>query len=625
MEKNQLIAVVVVVVIVAAAGGYLLMTPPAPHGQTLVWETIGNPDYMDPHVNYESFGSWIAYNVYETLYTYEWDSLSTEPTVPLLASGLTVSADGLNYTFTLRQGVTFQDGTPFNASCVKYNFERILAVFDPGGPAWMVAEPILGGQAIEDAVFGDGPGSASHIGNYTAWKAQNDAGTGAIIVLDDYTVRIRLAYPYTPFLAAITYEVAAMISPTFIEKNGGITIGEHNDVLDVKTCGTGPYMLDSWKKDEAITLVRNPHYWREADAKSRFAYAGAIDRVIIKTNDDVNSRIMNIKAGESQATYWPTTHAFSVYNNVSAPAFDANDGTVQSLTPETLHVWAKYPSYTIASIHFTMSPTVDDKASGKTIKNMFALKNVRKAFSHAFNYQTFIDKITNGFGVQGQGPIPIGMFGHDDSLYQYNYSLTKAQEYWNKAMADDGLNTILENASWTINLYYNSGNTVRENAMLLLKDGINKMLALSGTTQPGHTLTINTQPLEWSDYIHAAIAGQVGCWMIGWAPDYADPDNYVGPYVKSTGTYGHWSRLADSTGWDAASIDAKITQAAQSQDATQRKQLYKEIQEAIVDHAAYIWVYQATTLLVYSASVNGGQYAANPMHGAYFYDMWLTE
>ena len=155
MNRNQTIAIVVIVVIVGSVGVYFLLPPPPPTGQTLVYETYGNPDYMDPHNNYESFGSMIAYNIYETLYTYEWDTLRTDPVVPLLATGLTVSSDGLTYTFTLREGVTFHDGTPFNASCVQYNFERMLGTFDPGGPVWMIAEPILGGAAIEDAVYGE--------------------------------------------------------------------------------------------------------------------------------------------------------------------------------------------------------------------------------------------------------------------------------------------------------------------------------------------------------------------------------------------------------------------------------------------------------------------------------------
>ncbi len=621
MQKNQILAIVVVVVIVGAAGIYIMMTPPAPSGQTLVWETIGNPKYMDPHSNYESFGSWIHYNVYETLFTYEWDSLRTDPVVPLLAESVSISSDGLNYTFTLRQGVTFHDGTPFNASCVKYNFERMLAVFDPGGPVWMVAEPILGGAAIEAAVYGDGPGSAAHIAAFNDWKAANDNGTGAIIVLDTYTVRIRLAYAYTPFLAAITYEVGAMISPTWVEAHGGITIGAHNEYIDTHTCGTGPYMLTEWTVDERVVLERNPNYWRAADAKTMFPYAGAIDKVIIRTVEDFNSRQQHLETGDADVVYWPTTNAYQIYNNVSPPAFESNDGTVQSLNPN-IKIWAKYPSFNIASIHFTMSQTMNESSLNRVVENPFRLKNVRKAFSYAFDYQTFIDTITNGFGVQGQGPIPRGMFGHNDSAYVYTYDLDKAVDYWNKAMNDDGLDAILANNSYTITLYYNSGNEVRRKGMLLLKDGLTAMLARDDAVQPSSELTINVQGLEWATYIGAAIDGKVGCWMIGWAPDYADPDNYVGPYVKSTGTYGYWARLAESEGWDAATVDGWIEQAAKSQDEAERISLYGKIQDAIIEHAAYIWVYQATTFLVSRANVYNVQYAANPMHGAYFYHMF---
>ena len=65
---------------------------------------------MDPHVNYETFGGWIAYNMYETLYTYPFGTDSTIPSTPLLAASMpVVSADGLNYTIGLREGITFQD------------------------------------------------------------------------------------------------------------------------------------------------------------------------------------------------------------------------------------------------------------------------------------------------------------------------------------------------------------------------------------------------------------------------------------------------------------------------------------------------------------------------------------
>ena len=113
--------------------------------------------------------------------------------------------------------------------------------------------------------------------------------------------------------------------------------------------------------------------------------------------------------------------------------------------------------------------------------------------------------------------------------------------------------------------------------------------------------------------------------MIGWAPDYADPDNYVGPYVKSTGTYAYWARLAESAGWDEAEVDGWITDAAQSTDDAERIALYEQVQDAIIEHAAYIWVYQSLTLTVTRSNVFNAQYNANPMHSYYFFHIYKGE
>ena len=71
LERNQLIAIVVIVVVVAGAGvGFLLLSGPSrPLESTFVYETIGNPQFMDPHVDYENYGGFVFYNVYETLYS----------------------------------------------------------------------------------------------------------------------------------------------------------------------------------------------------------------------------------------------------------------------------------------------------------------------------------------------------------------------------------------------------------------------------------------------------------------------------------------------------------------------------------------------------------------------------
>ena len=596
-----------------ALGNVTLAAPPEDY---VVWETIGNPDYLDPHVNYESFGSWVMHNVYETLYTYEWDSDNAEPTVPLLAETLEISTDGRNYTFTLRQGITFHDGTPFNASCVKYNIERVLGVFDGLGPAWMIAEPILGGQIIEDAVYSYGEGSTEHVVAYTAWKAGNDAGTGALIVLDDYVIRIRLVNAYAPFLAALTHTVGSMMSPTYVETHGGIVIGEHNSWMDAHMCGTGPYMLEGWAPNDRILLDRNDNYWRKTAAQTMNPNYGSIGTVSIKTNEEVNSRILNIQSGETDGCYWPTTHAYEVYNGVTE---DSGDGTIKSNNPN-LKVWCGEPTFDVTFLGFNMNPTYS--ISGVQVESAFTIIETREAFSYAFDYQTFIDSGVNGFGIQQQGPIPQGMFGHDDSLFMYSYDLTKAQTAWNAAMAS-GLDAIWANASYEFTMYYNSGNTVRASAYLIIKNGITDLLAMPGTTQPSETLEITVQSLEWSNYLSMVRNRQLPIYFLEWTADYADSDNYIGPFVKSTGTYPNRIGLGISDGWNAAEVDGWIDDAVQTLNGATREGIYFDIQEAIVDQVAYIWCYQSTNFHVEHERMNG--YTFNPMHDVYFYHRWKGE
>jgi peptide/nickel transport system substrate-binding protein len=223
---------------------------------------------------------------------------------------------------------------------------------------------------------------------------------------------------------------------------------------------------------------------------------------------------------------------------------------------------------------FNMNPTYNK--SGAIVQSPFTDINVRTAFSYAFDYDTFIDNVVNGFGAQLQGPIPQGMFGHDDDLFMFDYDLDEAQDAWNTAMAD-GLNDVWENASYELTIFYNSGNTAREAACLLMKDGLTALLAMDGTTQPDEELDITVQPLEWANYLYQVQHRQLPIFFLGWAPDYADPDNYVGPFVKSTGTYPMRIGLGISDGWDAEEVDGWISAAAQEQNENTRRDLYYDI------------------------------------------------
>jgi peptide/nickel transport system substrate-binding protein len=580
---------------------------------------------MDPHKNYESAGSWIHYNIYETLFTYEWDSADTTPSNPLLATGVTISSDGKTYTFTLREGVTFHDGTAFNATAVQMNFWRMLGRgWDDGwGPVWMIAEPIKGGQAVEDAVYEYGDGSAQHIGNWTEWKDNSDAVT----VVSEYVVEVELEYAFTPFLPALTYEVGAMISPTYFMAHGGMAPGGDSSWMDEHACGTGPYELVEWVQDDKVDITLYDNYWRATDAKAQFPNAGAVKDVTFKLNAETNSRLLNLQSGTIDGAYWPKTHAYQLYNNVTG---DPGDGTLQSLDPN-LKVWAGLPTFDVMFLGFNMHEYLN-----KTTTEGFEITlspwkdiNARLAVSYAFDYETAINTIVNGFGQQMRGPIPDGMLGYSTDVDQFSYDLDEAVTHWNLAMTA-GLDDIWANNSYELNIYYNEGNAVREAAALLLKDGIEAILADPSATPTGATdggLDIDVVALEWASYLYQVRNKQLPIFWLGWAPDYADPDNYASPFVRSTGTFPSRVGLAGSLGadgipWDYETVDGWIIDAAKETDATTRENYYKQMADAIVAHAAFIWCYQATTFHVERVEMNG--YVFNPMHDPYFYHYYKT-
>ncbi|MFW9847247.1 MAG: ABC transporter substrate-binding protein, partial [Candidatus Thorarchaeota archaeon] len=230
----------------------------------LIWEDIWGIDSLDPTVSYEYQSWWILYNVYETLYTYPFDESSNQPDVPLLAAGPpAVSPDGLNYTITLRQGITFHDNTPFNASCVKWNLERGMKMFLQWGPVWMYAELLTGGKAVSDAAYEYGPSSSEFATIFDNWVATS----GAIEVIDTYTIRFVLAEPYPGFISVLCSPVCSVMSPTYAILHASdpswatweaysVDYGEEHYWMIDHACGTGPYILTSVIWDDLIELEK---------------------------------------------------------------------------------------------------------------------------------------------------------------------------------------------------------------------------------------------------------------------------------------------------------------------------------------------------------------------------------
>ena len=224
----------------------------APAGSTLVYGGLDFDDHLDPAVTDFDSTIRVTLNVVEPLL---WEP---EPGVfvPGLAESWNVSPDAKTYTFRLKRGVKFHDGTPFNAEAVKFSMDRIV---DPATKA---------GQAHDQ------------IGPYDRTE-----------IVNDYTVRIQMKEGFVPLLTNLNGYLG-IVSPTAVKKMGPAEFDRH-------PVGTGPFIFKEWVPKDHLTLVRNPDYnW----GSSFFKHKGPayLEQVIYKIIPEESVRTGTLRSGETQ-------------------------------------------------------------------------------------------------------------------------------------------------------------------------------------------------------------------------------------------------------------------------------------------------------------------------------------
>jgi peptide/nickel transport system substrate-binding protein len=215
----------------------------------LSWE----PSRIDPHITAADNGLLPIMQACETLVMRKPDGTYA----PGLATSWEISDDGKDYTFHLRQGVKFHDGTPFNAEAVKYNFDRIV---DPATQST---------QAIDK------------IGPYVETE-----------VVDDYTVIVHLESSFAPFMDGVVGPELCMVSPTAAEKWGPEEFQDH-------FVGTGPFIFKEWVRKEYIRLEKNPDYWGGSEFYDHQGLA-YLDAIVFKFVTEASVRSGALETGEVQ-------------------------------------------------------------------------------------------------------------------------------------------------------------------------------------------------------------------------------------------------------------------------------------------------------------------------------------
>ncbi|MEV0615710.1 ABC transporter substrate-binding protein [Nonomuraea sp. NPDC050404] len=221
---------------------------PKSGGTLVLGENGDEPACLDPHQLSTTNTTVVGRPIFDSLL---WQDAEGE-LKPWLATAWKVSEDGLTYTFTLREGVRFHDGSAWNAEALRLNLEHMR---DPATKS---------------------PLAAAYIAPYEESK-----------VVDEHTLEVRLSSPYSAFLNVLAQSYLAMISPKQLKEDPAGTCE--------RPVGSGPFVFDRWTKGQSVTYRKNPGYAWAPTGRTGPAY---LDRLEIRFLAEDATRQNALLAGE---------------------------------------------------------------------------------------------------------------------------------------------------------------------------------------------------------------------------------------------------------------------------------------------------------------------------------------
>jgi peptide/nickel transport system substrate-binding protein len=518
-----IVGIAIVIIAVAGVLGYYLTMPTAKLKDTLIMGTTDSVETcLDPARAYDYFGWEIIQSLGSGLVDYKPDATGkAEDIVPALATSWSSSSDGLQWTFNLRQGVKYDDGTEFNATHVKYTFDRGIGIAD------------------EDGAF-VGIGYGDIIDNVT--------------VVSKYVVRFYLKIPFSAFLSLMACQASFIVDPTYAPFNAVVEYNSSRTPRQNHPMGLGPYKLANWTrtagKETEMRLEANPNYW---DAGAGLPKTNTI---IIKFYADSTTLALAITAQEIDIAFRQlgATDINSMQTNTNLKVWNGTGAFIQYLVFQE-----KYAPFNVTA--------------------------VRQAVGAAINRTTIVQTVFLGQAQKLYSMIPIGMFGHNDafqSLGDPNY--TRTQEL----LGQLGYN---QNNKLSFTLWYETSGHYPQSQQLAQ--------VLKSSLEASGVISVTLDGREWAEYKVKRSAEQMEAYIYGWYPDYIDPDDYIYPFVHSSG--GSWLHL----NYDNPQMDNLVEWARGNTSSSTRNTLYGQIQNLMVDDAPIIPLYQGGAYAVTTLKVKG--------------------
>ena len=538
----------------------------------IVEMSIGDASTIDPHDAYDSASGDVIEQVYDTLYRYAGDGSGNAIIEPRLATGYSVSADGLTYTFDLRDDVYFSNGDLMEASDVVYSWCRVLGYGSPDSHVGWILEQSF------DCNDADG----NH----------DDNGGLSLTVNSATSFSVTLFAPSSAFISTIAYTVGAVINAELCEANRVIELDADGNVSSDDYChewmdegpfgaGTNAYLVQSWVREDRLVLVPNWMYWEAGDYN--------INRHTVSIVTEASTRLLAFTDGEVDFGSINIEDLVNFCDNLEdKPNVQSKDGyicTYRETFTTTLSAFNLHPKVldagednTDPGSNSSLVLNHDCDGDGTNDCNVMETAALREAISYAFDYETHRRETYDNSLAPQYGPIPTGFLFAETQYEVFTYDIAGAEQILEEAgfirqydcsslthgeaptvvaEADrDGTECRLPNI---LRVMANEGNDYRIAMAGQLEEALGTIgVATSGDAKP------------WPEYLTMYYTRTWDIRFSGWAPDYLDPDNYWSPFAGGHSIGGD----AYGTGYENADVNAALLIGRTSQDNAEREQAY---------------------------------------------------
>jgi ABC-type transport system substrate-binding protein len=342
------------------------------------------PNTLDPAAAALGDEFLVLRNVAEGLVTYDPKTLMP---IPALAESWTVSDDGLVYTFKLRSGVTFHDGSTLDAADVKYSLDRLARrATGTSYTAGLVLSAVAGWADVRPAL----PPAAGE-GTPTPVPPEEADSLSGVAIVDDSTVSITLTAPQSAFLNRLTLPGA------FIIPDGS---GDAADFAQ-KPIGTGPYKVTEFTPQQQVVLEANDSYWGGAPQ---------VKKAVIRVIPEQSVQVVEFEAGNLDIVVVPESDLPRIRGD-------------EKLNAQLVEI----PTLSLFNLRVNLNdPQLKDA-------------RVRRALAMAIDRQTIIDTVLQGQGVPANGLYPPGLSTFDPGFTSLAYNPEGAKALLAEAGYPDGI------------------------------------------------------------------------------------------------------------------------------------------------------------------------------------------